>query len=147
MPNKDLVRSERVSVRAAAAAPGPTQKLAPCGPSDPSRGNLRPAATNLVGRESEIAEIEAALRAHRLVTLTGAGGVGKTRLAVEVAADLADEFPNGVWFLSSPRSPIRPRCPTRWPRAGHHPAAGTGPGRKCGGRVGGQGPVAGVRQL
>ena len=53
----------------------------------------------MVGRESEIAEIEAALRAHRLVTPTGAGGVGKTRLAVEVAADLADEFPNGVWFF------------------------------------------------
>ncbi len=66
---------------------------------DTSLGNLRAAATSLIGRESEVAEIEAAVKAHRLVTLTGVGGVGKTRLAVEVAAQLADEFPDGVWFF------------------------------------------------
>ena len=53
----------------------------------------------MIGRESEITEIEAAVKAHRSVTLTGVGGVGKTRLAVEVAGRLADEFPDGVWFL------------------------------------------------
>jgi MoxR-like ATPase len=42
---------------------------------------------------------EAALCVHRLVTLTGVGGVGKTRLATEVAARLGDEFPYGVWFF------------------------------------------------
>jgi predicted ATPase len=62
-------------------------------------GNLRPAGTSLVGRESEIVDVKAAVRAHRLVTLTGVGGVGKTRLAVEVAARLADEFPDGVWVF------------------------------------------------
>jgi predicted ATPase len=66
---------------------------------DTSPGNLRPATTSLIGRESEVREIEAALRAHRLVTLTGVGGVGKTRLATEVAAQLADEFPDGVWVF------------------------------------------------
>src|SRR5262249_54126560 len=66
---------------------------------DVSPGNLRPPTTSFVGRESEVAEVQAAVKAHRLVTLTGVGGVGKTRLATEVAARLADEFPDGVWFF------------------------------------------------
>ena len=66
---------------------------------DASPGNLRAAVTSFIGRESEVAEVQAAVKAHRLVTLTGVGGVGKTRLAVEVAARLADEFPDGVWFF------------------------------------------------
>jgi predicted ATPase len=60
---------------------------------------LRPAATSFIGRESEVAEVQAALHQHRLVTLTGVGGVGKTRLATEVAAHLADDFPDGVWVF------------------------------------------------
>jgi predicted ATPase len=66
---------------------------------DSNPGNLRRPVTSLIGRESEVAEIEAAVKAHQLVTLTGVGGVGKTRLATEVAARLADEFPDGVWFF------------------------------------------------
>jgi class 3 adenylate cyclase len=66
---------------------------------DVSPGNLRAATTSFIGRESEVAELQAAVKAHRLVTLTGVGGVGKTRLALEVAARLADEFPDGVWFF------------------------------------------------
>ena len=66
---------------------------------DTTPGNLRPATTSLIGRESEVGEIEAALKTHRVVTLTGVGGVGKTRLALEVAARLADEFPDGVWVF------------------------------------------------
>jgi predicted ATPase len=66
---------------------------------DASPGNLRAATSSFIGRESEVAELRAAVKAHRLVTLTGVGGVGKTRLAVEVAARLADEFPDGVWFF------------------------------------------------
>jgi predicted ATPase len=66
---------------------------------DASPGNLRPQTTSFIGRESEVAELHAAVKAHRLVTLTGVGGVGKTRLAVEVAGRLADEFPDGVWFF------------------------------------------------
>ena len=64
-----------------------------------SVGNLPPAVTSFIGRESEVVEVQSAVRTHRLVTLTGVGGVGKTRLALEVAARLADEFPDGVWFF------------------------------------------------
>ncbi|MGO9155942.1 ATP-binding protein, partial [Mycobacterium sp.] len=66
---------------------------------DASPGNLRAATTSFIGRESEVAELQAAVKAHRLVTLTGVGGVGKTRLALEVAGRLVDEFPDGVWFF------------------------------------------------
>ncbi len=66
---------------------------------DTTQGNLRPATTSLIGRESEVRQIEAAVGSHRLVTLTGVGGVGKTRLALEVAARLGDEFPDGIWFF------------------------------------------------
>jgi class 3 adenylate cyclase len=66
---------------------------------DAGPGNLRPAPTSFIGRESEAGEVQAAVKAHRLVTLTGVGGVGKTRLALEVAGRLVDEFPDGVWFF------------------------------------------------
>jgi predicted ATPase/class 3 adenylate cyclase len=66
---------------------------------DASPGNLRAATTSFIGRESELPELQTAVKAHRLVTLTGVGGVGKTRLALEAAARLADEFPDGVWFF------------------------------------------------
>jgi predicted ATPase/class 3 adenylate cyclase len=66
---------------------------------DPTPGNLRPPTTSFIGREKELVEVEAALRAHRLVTLIGVGGVGKTRLALEVAARSTDSFPDGVWFF------------------------------------------------
>jgi predicted ATPase len=80
-------------------APGLRTEFPPLQALDTSPGNLRRAATSFIGRESEVAEVEAALRAHRLVTLTGVGGVGKTRLATEVAARLGDGFPDGVWFF------------------------------------------------
>jgi predicted ATPase len=66
---------------------------------DTTAGNLRPAATSLIGRQSEVDEIQVAVRSHRLVTLTGVRGVGKTRLALEAAAHLAGEFPDGVWLF------------------------------------------------
>lgn len=66
---------------------------------DATPGNLRPQITSFVGRESELAEVAKALRAHRLVTLTGVGGVGKTRLALEVAGRFVDSFPDGVWLI------------------------------------------------
>ena len=66
---------------------------------DVTPGNLRPQTTSFIGREAEAAELQGAVKSHRLATLTGVGGVGKTRLATEIAARLADEFPDGVWFF------------------------------------------------
>jgi predicted ATPase len=80
-------------------APGLRADFPPLRALDISPGNLRRAATSFIGRESQVAEVEAAVKAHRLVTLTGVGGVGKTRLATEVAARLGDGFPDGVWFF------------------------------------------------
>jgi predicted ATPase len=80
-------------------APGLQTDFLPLRALDVSPGNLRAAVTSLIGRESEVGEVQAAVKAHRLVTLTGVGGVGKTRLALEVAGRLVDEFPDGVWFF------------------------------------------------
>jgi len=66
---------------------------------DPNPGNLRRPVGRLIGRDAEVAAITTEMRTHRLVTLAGVGGVGKTRLAFEVAACMADEFPDGVWVF------------------------------------------------
>jgi hypothetical protein len=55
--------------------------------------------TSFVGRGTQMAEVRQLLAEHRLVTLTGAGGAGKTRLAIEVAGQIADEFSDGVWYV------------------------------------------------
>ena len=52
-----------------------------------------------MGRVEEIKRLAAEIPAHRLVTLVGPGGVGKTRLSIEAAAAVTDEFPDGVWFV------------------------------------------------
>ena len=62
--------------------------------------NLPVQPTPLVGREQELAKVLALLSQARLVTLTGAGGSGKTRLALQAAAELVDDFPQGVWWVS-----------------------------------------------
>src|SRR5277367_3144060 len=80
-------------------APGLQADFPPLRALDTSPGNLRFATSSFIGRESELDEVQAAVKAHRLVTLTGVGGVGKTRLALEVARRLADEFPDGVWVF------------------------------------------------
>ncbi len=55
--------------------------------------------TSFVGRDADIAQVRQLLAQNRLVTLTGAGGVGKTRLAVQIAGQIADEFHDGVWYV------------------------------------------------
>ena len=62
--------------------------------------NLSPSLTSFVGRETELGEIIALVREHRLVTLTGGGGVGKTRIALEIGARLLDGSDDGVWLVN-----------------------------------------------
>jgi predicted ATPase/class 3 adenylate cyclase len=66
---------------------------------DANRHNLPIQLTSFIGREKEIIEISQNIRRNRIVTLTGIGGTGKTRLALQVAAEKIDEFPDGVWFI------------------------------------------------
>lgn len=64
-----------------------------------ARDNLPTELTSFVGRASEMAEAAELLTRSRLVTLTGAGGAGKTRLAVRTARSVRERFPDGVWFV------------------------------------------------
>jgi predicted ATPase/DNA-binding CsgD family transcriptional regulator len=66
---------------------------------DDVAGNLPQQLSSLVGREQLVADVADLVRERRLVTLTGVGGVGKTRLALEVGTDTAGEFPDGVWLI------------------------------------------------
>jgi predicted ATPase/DNA-binding CsgD family transcriptional regulator len=74
-------------------------ELPPRTPPNDVRHNLPLEVTSFVGREREMAEIRRLLPTTRLLTLTGPGGCGKTRLALRVASDLADTYPDGVWLV------------------------------------------------
>jgi len=61
--------------------------------------NLTQQLNSFVGRERELAAIKQMLASNRLVTLLGMGGIGKSRLSTQLAADVLDDFPDGVWFV------------------------------------------------
>ena len=61
--------------------------------------NLPQQLTSFVGRESELAEVKRRLYKNRFVTVAGVGGLGKTRISLQVGADLLEDFPDGVWFV------------------------------------------------
>jgi predicted ATPase len=68
-------------------------------PAEARRNNLPAQLSSFIGREGEVTEIKQLVADTRLLTLTGAGGCGKTRLALRVAADLLSEYADGVWLV------------------------------------------------
>jgi predicted ATPase/DNA-binding SARP family transcriptional activator len=88
-PSEELTQLERAVLR---------QEIEILRPGE-ERHNVPAQLTSFVGRERELAEVQGLLRHHRLVTLTGVGGCGKTRLAVEIAARQIDEWQGGVWLI------------------------------------------------
>lgn len=66
---------------------------------DTTPNNLPQQPTSLVGRHGAVAELRKLLGAHRLLTIAGAGGIGKTRLALQLAADVLDEYSDGAWLV------------------------------------------------
>jgi len=87
-PGDELRALERAVLRHEIAHASPAQE----------RHNLPARLTSFFGRDKELAELESLLREHRLVTLTGVGGVGKTRLALEEAARQVGTWAGGVWL-------------------------------------------------
>ena len=90
---------------------------------DARRDNLPVQLTSFVGRQEEIAEVRRLLDRTRLVTLSGPGGVGKTRLAVAVAERLGDRFAAGIVFV-----PLAGVTRPELALARHHPGGGRRPG-------------------
>lgn len=88
-------------------APGLARRF-PRPRTDPAAAhNLPTAVTSFVGRQSERAELTGLVHTNRLVTVTGAGGAGKTRLAVETAKGLLGAYPDGVWIVdAADREPV-----------------------------------------
>lgn len=85
-----LRRQIREDGRTASPRPAPSKMV----------GRLPHPTASLVGREEERTEVSAEIRRSRLVTLVGPGGIGKTRLAIETARDVAKEYPDGAWLVS-----------------------------------------------
>lgn len=95
---KDLGRAEHVFQLAAPFLETEFPSLSSL--DNPELPNNLPSMVNaFVGREHELAEVRALVQSARLITLTGAGGSGKTRLALQVAAELLDTTADGVWFI------------------------------------------------
>src|SRR5437762_5795640 len=78
--------------------PGKLQQIQ-AQPAEARRNNLPAQLSSFIGREGEVTEIKQLVADTRLLTLTGAGGCGKTRLALRVAADLLSEYADGVWLV------------------------------------------------
>jgi predicted ATPase/class 3 adenylate cyclase len=93
---RDLPDPERIYQL---TAPGLRERFPPLRGADLRRGNLPAPLTSFIGRERELAELAQILDDTRLLTLTGSGGTGKTRLALELARELESRFPDGAWLV------------------------------------------------
>ncbi|WP_174535275.1 ATP-binding protein [Micromonospora chalcea] len=80
-------------------APGLERRFPRPRTADATAHNLPTQVTSFVGRQAERAELGRLVEAYRLVTVLGAGGAGKTRLAVELASGIVEDYPDGVWFV------------------------------------------------
>jgi predicted ATPase len=72
------------------------------------RGSIRGELSGFVGRRVELGQVRAALASARLVTLTGPGGIGKTRLAVQAATEVRRSFRDGAWMTAIARAGYAP---------------------------------------
>jgi len=99
---KDLARSEHVYQLVVGGLSDTFPALRTL---DATPNNLPTQLTSFVGRSAEVGEAKRLLQAARLLTLTGPGGIGKTRLSLEIAADMVHQFPDGVYFV--PLSAVR----------------------------------------
>ena len=79
--------------------PGLPSEFSPLRMMDALRSNLPAQLTSFIGRKKEIVAIKQLIANNRLTTLVGPGGTGKTRLSLEIGADLLNAFPDGVWFI------------------------------------------------
>ena len=93
---KDLSRPERIYQ---ALPPGLPADFPPLPSLDSRLTNLPAQMTTFIGREAAMNDVRRLLASHRLLTLTGPGGSGKTRLALQVAAEVVEEYPDGVWLV------------------------------------------------
>ncbi|HEY6326629.1 MAG TPA: adenylate/guanylate cyclase domain-containing protein [Candidatus Cybelea sp.] len=93
---QDLTEPEHVWQLSIAGLP---DEFPPLRSLDTLPNNLPIQRTTFVGREHDVADVKELLERHRLLTLVGAGGVGKTRLAIQAGAEMLDRYPDGVWFV------------------------------------------------
>ncbi|WP_231987834.1 LuxR family transcriptional regulator [Mycobacterium sp. 852002-51152_SCH6134967] len=99
-PLRDLPRPERVVQLCHPDLPNQFPPLRTAHMSNvPAAENLPVQLSSFIGRKTEIRDIREALETNRMVTLTGAGGAGKTRLAIQVAVEIATDFADGVWYV------------------------------------------------